>query len=63
MAQAHGREVRPVPAACVKPFARGQKNDRAGAEAMMRPTMRLKAAQSAGTQGRASPIGLGPVAP
>ncbi|MEV8469101.1 IS110 family transposase, partial [Fluviibacterium sp. DFM31] len=45
VAQEHGHEVRLVPAACVKPFVKRQKNDRADAEAIaeaaMRPTMRF----------------------
>lgn len=46
--QTHGHEVRIVPAAYVKPFVKGQKNDRADAaataEAAKRPTMRFVAA-------------------
>ena len=57
VAQAHGHEVRLVPAAYVKPFVKRQKNDRADAEAIaeaaMRPTMRFVAVKSAETQGRA----------
>lgn len=57
MAQAHGHEVRLVPAAYVKPFVKRQKNDRADAEAIAeaasRPTMRFVAVKSAETQGRA----------
>jgi len=53
MAQSHGHEVRLVPAAYVKPFVKRQKNDRADAEAAMRPTMRFVAVKSAETQGRA----------
>ena len=66
LAQRHGHEVRLVPAAYVKPFVKRQKNDRADAEAIaaaaLRPTMRLWAAKSAETQGRASSIGLEPMA-
>jgi len=57
LAQAHGHEVRLVPAAYVKPFVKRQKNDRADAEAIaeaaMRPTMRFVAVKSAATQARA----------
>lgn len=57
IAQAHGHEVRIVPAAYVKPFVKRQKNDRADAEviaeAAMRPTMRFVAVKSAETQARA----------
>lgn len=57
VAQSYGHEVRLVPAACVKPFVKRQKNDRADAEAIaevaMRPTMRFVAVKSAETQGRA----------
>lgn len=57
VAQAHGHEVRLVPAAYVKPFVKWQKNDRADAEAIAeaasRPTMRFVAVKSAETQGRA----------
>jgi len=44
-----------------------QKNDRADAEAIaeaaLRPTMRFVAVKSAETQGRASSVGSGPMAP
>ncbi|MEI4235345.1 transposase [Roseovarius sp. D22-M7] len=67
VAQSHGHEVRLVPAAYVKPFVKRQKNDRADAEAIaeaaMRPTMRFVAVKNAETQGRASSIGLEPMAP
>ena len=67
VAQAHGHEVRLVPAAYVKPFVKRQKNDRADVEAIAkaasRPTLGLKAVTSAETQGRAPPIGLEPTAP
>lgn len=67
VAQRHGHEVRLVPAAYVKPFVERQKNDRADAEAIaeaaLRPTMRFVAVKSAETQGRASSIGLEPMAP
>ena len=57
VAQAHGHEVRIVPAVYVKPFVKRQKNDRADAEAIaeaaMRPTMRFVAVKSAETQARA----------
>lgn len=61
VAQAHGHEVRLVPAAYVKPFVKRQKNDRADpagvsgaiAEAAMRPTMRFVTVKSTATQGRA----------
>ena len=57
VAQAHGHEVRLVPAAYVKPFVKRQRNDRADAEAIaeaaLRPTMRFVAVKSAETQGRA----------
>ena len=46
---------------------RARRDDRADAEAIaeaaMRPTMRFVAVKSAETQGRASPIGLEPMAP
>ena len=64
LAQACGHEVRLVPPACVKRFARRQKNDRADAEAIaeaaLRPTMRFAAVKSAETRACASSIGLGP---
>lgn len=67
IAQAHGHEVRIVPAAYVKPFVKRQKNDRADAEAIaeaaMRPTMRFVTVKSAETQARAPSIGLEPMAP
>ncbi len=67
VAQRHGHEVRLVPAAYVKPFVKRQKNDRTDAEAIaeaaLRPTMRFVAVKSAQTQGRASSIGLEPMAP
>ena len=67
VAQGHGHEVRLVPAAYVKPFVKRQKNDRTDAEAIaeaaLRPTMRFVAVKSAQTQGRASSIGLEPMAP
>ena len=67
VAQRHGHEVRLVPAAYVKPFVKRQKNDRMDAEAIaeaaLRPTMRFVAVKSAQTQGRASSIGLEPMAP
>jgi transposase len=57
LAQAHGHEVRLVPAAYVKPFVKRQKNDRADAEAIaeaaLRPTMRFVAVKGADTQARA----------
>lgn len=57
VALSHGHEVRLVPAAYVKPFAKRQKNDKADAEAIAeaaaRPTMRFVAVKSAETQGRA----------
>jgi transposase len=57
LAQAHGHEVRIVPAAYVKPFVKRQKNDRADAEAIaeaaLRPTMRFVAVKSAETQAHA----------
>jgi len=57
VARRHGHEVRLVPAACVKPFVKRQKNDPADAEAIaeaaLRPTMRFVAVKSAETQGRA----------
>jgi transposase len=57
VAQAHGHEVRLVPADYVKPFVKRQKNDRADAEAIaeaaMRPTMRFVAVKSVDTQARA----------
>ena len=64
LAQAYGHKVRLVPAACVKPFLKRQKNDRADAEAIaeaaLRPTMRFAAVKSAETRACASSIGLGP---
>ena len=57
VAQAHGHEVRLVPAAYVKPFVERQKNDRADAEAIaeaaMRPTMWFVAVKNMDTQARA----------
>ncbi|MEF2549947.1 transposase [Aurantimonas sp. A2-1-M11] len=57
VAQAHGHEVRLVPAVYVKPFVERQKNDRADAEAIAeaasRPSMRFVAVKSTETQGRA----------
>ncbi|ORE96959.1 MULTISPECIES: IS110 family RNA-guided transposase [Aurantimonadaceae] len=57
VAQAHGHEVRLVPAVYVKPFVKRQKNDRADAEAIAeaasRPSMRFVAVKSTETQGRA----------
>ena len=61
--QFHGHEVRLVPAAYVKPFVKRQKNDRADAEAIAEAAMRFVAVKSAETQGRASSIGLEPMAP
>jgi transposase len=67
VAQGHGHEVRLVPAAYVKPFVKRRKNDRADAEAIAEasshPTMRFVAVRSMETRGRASSIGLGPMAP
>ncbi|MEM9766118.1 MAG: IS110 family transposase, partial [Pseudomonadota bacterium] len=61
LAQAHGREVRLVPAAYVKPFVKRQKNDRADAEAIaeaaLRPTVRFVAVKSTDTQARAVAFG------
>ena len=57
VAQAHGHEVRLVPAIYVKPFVKRQKNDRADAkavaEAASRPSVRFVAVKNAETQGRA----------
>ena len=57
VAQSHGHEVRLVPAAYVRPFAKRQKNDRADAEAIAeaasRPSMPFVAVKSAEKQGRA----------
>jgi len=51
----------------VKPFVKRQKHGRADAEAIaeaaLRPAMRFVAVKSADTQGRASSIGLEPMAP
>ena len=67
MAQAHGHEVRIIPAIYVKPFVKRQKNDFADAaaiaEAASRPSMSFVAVKSAEKQSRASSIGLGPMAP
>ncbi len=67
VAQSHGHEIRLVPAVYVKPFVKRQKHGRADAEAMaeaaLRPAMRFVAVKSADTQGRASSIGLEPMAP
>ena len=67
VAPAHGHEVRLVPAAYVRPFVKRQENNRADAEAIAeaasRPSMRFAAVKSVETQGRASPIGLEPMAP
>ena len=67
VAQSHGHEVRLVPAAYAKPFVKRRKDDRADAEAIaeaaLHPTMRFRATKSVETQGRASSIGLGPMAP
>lgn len=52
-----GHEVRLIPPACVKPFVKRQKNDRADAEAIAeavsRPTMRFVAAKSEAQQAAA----------
>ncbi|MCK5933793.1 MAG: IS110 family transposase [Fulvimarina manganoxydans] len=57
VAQAHGHEVRLIPAVYVKPFVKRQKNDRADAEAIAeaasRPSMRFVAVKNTETQGRA----------
>ena len=57
MAQAHGHEVRIIPAIYVKPFVKRQKNDFADAaaiaEAASRPSMSFVAVKSAEKQGRA----------
>lgn len=57
VAQAHGHEVRLVPAAYMKPFVKRQKNDRSDAEAIaeaaLRPTMGFVTVKNAETQGRA----------
>jgi transposase len=57
MAQAHGHEVRIIPAIYVKPFVKRQKNDFADAaaiaEAASRPNMSFVAVKSAEKQGRA----------
>lgn len=67
VAKRHGHEVQLVPTFCVKPFVERQTNDsadaKAVAEAASRPTMRFGAVKSVGTQGRASSIGLEPMAP
>ena len=67
MAQAHGHEVRIIPAIYVKPFVKRQKNDFADAaaiaEAASRPCMSFVVVKSAEKQARASSIGLGPMAP
>jgi len=66
VAQGHGRPQRLVPAARVKPFVKRRENDRADAkaiaEAASRPAMRLVAARSVEPRGRASSIGLEPMA-
>lgn len=55
VAQSHGHEVRLVPAAYIKPFAKLQKNDRADAEAIAeaasRPSMPFVAVKSPRSRG------------
>jgi Transposase len=67
VAMAQGHDVRLIPANYVKPFVKRQKNDFADAaaiaEAASRPSMSFVAVKSAEKQGRASSIGLGPMAP
>ncbi len=67
VAMVHGHDVRLIPANYVKPFVKRQKNDFADAaaiaEAASRPSMSYVAVKSAEKQGRASSIGLGPMAP
>jgi transposase len=55
VAQGHGHGVRLVPAICVKPFVKRQKNDRAAAiaAATLRPNMRFVAVKNVETQSRA----------